>query len=634
MSWFTDPFAENIFRKKYSSDLDVDDYYKQLAELVAKASSLQLYPHFFHILYNKKFSPGGRILAFGGRPSAKLSLMNCTTHKIMSDDLESISTAAYRIMRAGSRGQGIGVDLSYLRPRGSPVNNAAAESTGSISFMELLNNVGGTIGQLSRRSALLFSLSVDHPDLYRVGIPDGAMTCPKCHGGGCKNCVNGVIPYDFLHVKRFPGKVENANISVRITDSFMRAVQDNLPWYLTYKGKSSDKEFNFEREVPAVELFRALARSAWASAEPGILYWDTSHRMSNSDLFGDRWTIRGVNACSEEILDQDGVCNLGSINLAAFVVDPFTPNATINYLDLEKTTRLAIIFLDAVITMEIENGNYISSAQLQSLQFIRRLGLGVMGLADMLAMLGLPYANDERTITTIRKVMQVIRDTAYNTSVHLAQKEGKADVWNTVDDYAGIVNGGFFQTLPDPIKEKIVEHGTRNITLLSVAPTGTISNLLGVSSGIEPIFSHEYTRLTRINGKDELVQYVHPGVKLARRMGLPDSVYPTAHEIPIADHLAIQAVVQEYVDASISKTLNFPNTATVDDVERAYMDGYKLGLKGMSVYVDGSRDIQILYQKDGNTDLGKDVCDNCGSEMIHESGCTTCPACGLSVCSI
>ncbi len=294
MSWFTNSFAEEIWRTKYAGKFeDVEEYYRALAKRIAKTPEQE--ENFFDLLWNKKFSPAGRILAHNGRPDAKMSLMNCTTHAIQDDSLEAISDAGYKIMRASSRGQGIGVDLSKLRPRGAPVNNAARTSTGAISFMELLNQIAETIGQEGRRAALLFSLRVDHPDIW---TEDG---------------------YDFLNVKKQSGKVENANISILITDDFMKNVEEGNGWQPRFEGESGVENFSRASQITATELFEKIAESAWASAEPGLLMWDTSKRFSNSDLLG--FPVAGVNACTEQILDHEGVCNLGSMNLMAYVIN-------------------------------------------------------------------------------------------------------------------------------------------------------------------------------------------------------------------------------------------------------------------------------------------------------------------------
>lgn len=629
MGFFTDKFSEEIWRVKYAGEFEtVEDYYASMADRVAFGDPETAF-RFYTLLIEKRFSPGGRILAWAGRQGSRVSLMNCTTHAIADDTLEAISDAAYIVMRAGSRGQGIGLDISALRPADSPVNNAAKTSTGAISFMEMLNAVGGTIGQEGRRSALLFSMAVDHPDVWRPYARD--VKCPKC-SMGCLYCeFTGYIPYDFLHIKQLPGKVEGANISVMVTDEFMQAVREDRQFSLRFAGESSSGEFSVNVNIRAKDLFRKLAEGAHGSAEPGILYWDTSKKMSNSDLFGDEWNIAGVNACSEEVLDQDGVCNLGSINLSAYVVNPFTPGAYIDTPRLFSDTQIAVEFLDNVLELELQNGTSISAQQRRSIEYLRRIGLGVMGLADAMAMLGVRYGS-RHSVDVTEEFMATIMLAAYDMSVRLARKNGAAKVWDAVPvaEREKLVEHGFFRTLPDSMKWRISRYGTRNVTLLSVAPTGTISNLLGVSSGIEPVFAHAYTRRTRINGHDEFIDYVHPGIRLSRAAGIDDSVYPTAYEVSPDGHLSVHAAAQKYVDASISKTINFPASASVEDIERAYMLAWERGLKGLSVYRDGSRDIQVLYTNAS----ADDKCPECGGSVVHKEGCKECSVCQWSVCSV
>jgi ribonucleoside-diphosphate reductase alpha chain len=597
-AWFTNPFAEEIWRVKYAGEFeDVEEYYRNLASLIATNPEQE--EAFFDLMWEKKFSPGGRILAFGGRPTASMSLMNCTTHAIEGDSLEAISNASYTIMKASSRGQGIGIDLSALRPRGAPVNNAARTSSGSVSFMEMLNAIGGTIGQEGRRAALLFSLKVDHPDMWNE---EG---------------------YDFLNVKKKSGTVENANISVLVTDDYMESVTNGKEWQPVYEGKTGTELFETDTTITAKQLFHKIAESAWESAEPGLLMWDTSKKFSNSDLFD--YPIVGVNACTEQILDQEGVCNLGSMNLLAYVEQPFTKRAEFNFEAFNADVKLAIEFLDAVLDVELWTDISISSKQKESVYNLRRVGLGVMGLADAMAALGIKYGWTASSIIFLDDVFMALRDSSYQASIELAKEKGIAPVWQNVE-VDKFLNQGFYRTLPTSMHDAIKEAGgTRNITLLSVAPTGSISNLLGVSSGIEPLFAHEYTRRTRINGQDELIQYVHPGVLLSRELGLPDDLWPTAYEIPPLDHVRMQSIAQRLIDQSISKTVNLPADATIEDVKDVYMEAWKQGLKGVTVYRDGSRQEQVLYQD-------KDVCPICGNGIIYRDGCRECVSCGWGIC--
>ena len=598
---FKSQFGEEIFEKKYSGEFKgrPNNYYKNLARLVSLGDK-DLEAELTEMLLAGRFSPGGRILAYGGRTKASVSLMNCTTHAVAGDDLGAISETVWTIMKASSHGQGIGVDLSKLRPKGAAVNNAAKTSTGAISFMEMLNAVGGTIGQEGRRAALLFALRVDHPDLWRKGAQD--VDCPKCAGTGCPICNDtGKIGYDFLHIKSLPGHMESANISVLVTDEFMKAVREDKDWAMHFDGESGGKRFNVESQVSAKELFYELCKNAYDNAEPGVLFEDTARQMSNSDLVG--FPLRGVNACSEQWLDQNGVCNLGSINLAAYVKFPYSPDASFDYESLKHDVARAVEFLDNILDLELEEDRSISETQRRSVRMLRRVGLGVMGLADTLVKMGLHYRYEMPTIGFLHGLFRALRDAAYEKSVLLAATKGPCEAFAALssEQRIEIVEKGFYSTLDDHLKAQIVEHGIRNITLLSIAPTGSIANLLGVSSGIEPLFAREYVRRVRMNGADEFKTIIHPAVEESRAAGLPDSVWDTAYEVSPLDHVYIQAIIQAYVDSSIAKTTNLPAGSTIEDVATIYMAAWENGLKGITVYVDGSRDLQVLYVTDANT---------------------------------
>jgi ribonucleoside-diphosphate reductase alpha chain len=320
------------------------------------------------------------------------------------------------------------------------------------------------------------------------------------------------------------------------------------------------------------------------------------------------------------------------MNLAAYVLNPFTDEAVFDFSEFTLDVINAIEFLDNVLDLEVQANSSISEKQLESILRLRRVGLGVMGLADALAMQGLQYGSAQETLDFIEHVFMVLRSASYLASSLLARRKGPAPVWQDLssDEIENILEQGFFATLPKELKSSIIQSkGTRNVTLLSVAPTGSISNLLGVSSGIEPLFNHEYVRRTRINGEDEFVDYVHPGVEESRKAGLPDSLWPTAYEITPIDHVMIQSIAQQYIDQSISKTVNLPKQAAVDDVAFVYSEAWKRGLKGVTVYRDGSREMQVLYN---NHKQEKDVCPMCGNGIIYRDGCRECISCSWSVC--
>lgn len=598
-----DQFASDLFYKKYAGDFtNVYDFAMHMSYKAALGDPV-LQDKFFSMFINRKFIPGGRILAAMGRPDSKVSYMNCTTYKIEEDSLEGIQGAIKAIMSASPRGQGIGIDLSALRPKDSKVNNSAQTSTGAISFMEVLDKVGGTIGQEGRRAAMLFTLAVDHPDLWRE---DG---------------------YDFINIKRQLDRVNNANISVLISDAFMQAVDQDRLFAMRFSVDSSGGKEDIVRMYPARQLMRKIAESAHTSAEPGLLFWDTSKRMSNSDLVG--FPIAGLNACTEQVLDQQGVCNLGSLNLLSYVYAPFTEYATFDYITFMEDVQYAVEFLDNVNTLEIEEGRSISPTQAHAVKSLRRIGLGVMGYADALAALGLPYAMTKSTMEFTASVFSTLRDVAYSRSVALAMEKGVAPaIENATSE---VLADGFFGTLPDHLIEQINQHGIRNITLLSIAPTGTISNIAQVSSGIEPVFAMRYIRKTRaLTGEYQDVEYVHPPMHLAISANKDETAWTTAYEVDPLTHVRIQAEIQKYVDQSISKTVNLPGDATVEDVEQVYMEAWRLGLKGVTVYRDGSRDGILRVAEEER----EDACPGCGEigSIEYKEGCQTCTNCGWGLC--
>ena len=412
----------------------------------------------------------------------------------------------------------------------------------------------------------------------------------------------------------------------------MQAVEQDDDWDLHFEGKSGSEEFNVVRTVKARDLFKALATNAWQSAEPGLLFEDTIRRMSNSDLMGERWKVVGQNACAEMCLDQDSLCNLGSLNLSKYVSNPFTDQAEFEYDAFGLDVRMAIRFLDAVISKELDQERYISEKQRESLVFLRRVGLGVMGFADALAMVGLKYELNSDTKDFINKVFSLLRDNAYMASTDLAATHGPCKAWENIvreGKLEDVLSSGFFDTLPPEVRIRIRLHGLRNITLISIAPTGSISNLWGVTSGVEPLFAREYTRRVRMSGEDKFVKCFHPGVEQAILEGKNGDVYQTAYETLPEEHVYIQSWIQQYVDSAISKTVNMPEDSSIADVQKVYMLAWVLGLKGVTIYRDNSRQVQILYTEKAN----EGVCPTCGEKLIYQGGCEECPSCGYGRCS-
>ena len=401
-----------------------------------------------------KFVPGGRILHAIGNPN-KVTALNCYVIPSPHDSLPGIYKTALELAETFKRGGGCGVDISTLRPKDSPAHNAARVSTGAVSFMELYSLTTGIIGQQGRRGALMITISDSHPDVL-----------------------------DFCKIKRNRSSVRYANISVRVTDAFMRAVEQDDEWLLHYENACDGIEV--KKTIRARELWNELTLGARDWAEPGCLFWDTIRRYSSSDRYSGMEVV-STNPCAEEPLEPYGDCCIGSINLAAFVNDPHTQNAKLDIASLEKATRYAVRFLDNVLSWN--EGRHPLSGQEEAALRGRRIGLGIMGLADMLCKLNLRYDSDEG-IEFAEKTVEKIKLWAYDESANIAAEKGPFPVFNA----AKHLENPFFKDFLPELIEKMERNGLRNVTLLTIPPTGSIAAMAGVTSGIEPIFDIKYVR--------------------------------------------------------------------------------------------------------------------------------------------
>jgi len=515
---------------------------------------------FYWMLEGFKFVPGGRIM-FGAGQKRRATLTNCYYIPLKEDSLEAIFDWCKEAARTYSLGGGVGVDISVLRPKGSPVNNAAIFSTGSVSFMEVFSTVTGTIGQSGRRGALIITLRVDHPDIF-----------------------------DFIDIKRDPERrnVRYANISVRVSDEFMRAVENDEEFELKFE----NERVSVKKKVRARDIWDRLVRAAWESAEPGLIFWDTVKRGSTSEYNG--MEVKGVNPCGEEPLEEYGCCCLGNVNLSAFVKEEFTDKAEVDWVKLEQVVRYGVRFLDDVLDYNADRHALIMQ-KVSSLRS-RRIGLGVTGLADMLAKLRIRYDSEE-ALEFVDRLMERIKVIAYDESVELAKEKDPFPAF----DPEKHMKGEFVERLPEALKEKIRRYGLRNVALLTVPPVGSGSVLAGTSSGVEPIFSISYTRRSESLSKKEYKVY-HPLVKeYMEKFGVGEDELPdyfvTAHKIKPEFRVRMQATIQKHVDASISSTVNLPESATVEDVGSIYFLAWKLGCKGITVYREGSREGILVTKK-------------------------------------
>ncbi|MDD2404836.1 MAG: adenosylcobalamin-dependent ribonucleoside-diphosphate reductase [Sphaerochaetaceae bacterium] len=520
------------------------------------------------LLEDWKFVPGGRILT-GAGTTQNLTYFNCYVIPSPKDSRGGIITSLGQMTEIMSRGGGVGMNLSSLRPKHAYVKGVNGRSSGSVSWGALFSFVTGLIEQGgSRRGALMLILNVWHPDIL-----------------------------DFINSKREMDKIVNANISVGITDDFMDAVRADGDW-TTWFPDTSDPEYNKVwdgdlnrwkslgkkilpyQTMKAKEIWNAIIESAWASAEPGVFFMDRYNKMSNSWYYS---SIQCTNPCGEQGLPPWGVCNLGSINLSRFVEDK-----KVMWEDLGRTVQGSVRFLDDVI----DDTPYFYDENKERQQSERRIGLGTMGLADMLIKMELAYGSDE-SITFIDQLYKFICIEAYKASAKLAVEKGPFPLF----DAEKFLQSGFMKMMPEEIRSLVAKDGLRNVTLLTQAPTGTTGTMVGTSTGIEPYYFWEWERVGRMGKNIERVAVYDEWVKKHPDEKKPD-FFVSAMDLAPEGHVKVQAAIQRWVDSSISKTGNTPADYTVEQTGKLYELLYDLGCKGGTTYRDGSRDSQVLIAKD------------------------------------
>lgn len=551
------------------------------------------------LIKEKKFLFGGRILANRGleNKGRKISLSNCYVIEPPEDNIESIFDCAKKLARTYSYGGGCGVDISKLSPRGAKVNNAAKETTGSVSFMDLYSMVTGLIGQSGRRGALMLSISCEHPDLE-----------------------------EFIGIKSDLDRVTKANISIRITDKFMAAVKNKTPFTLSFTRLETGETIT--KEVDAYEMFHKMCEMNWDYAEPGMLFWD---RINNWNLlsYDDEFEYAGTNPCAEEPLPAGGSCLLGSINLAEFACD-----TGFDFESFKHCVKSSVIALNEVLDEGLPL--HPLKEQRESVYDWRQIGLGIFGLADLLIKLGIKYGSPE-AIDLCDMIGHTMADMAIKTSAVLAKEYGVYPKYKPeVEQSAFYSKNALGET-----KELVESFGLRNSQLLTIAPTGSLSTMLGVSGGIEPIFANYYTRKTEsLKGHDEYYKVYTPIVKeyidkhgLKDDSELPD-YFVTAQTLDYKNRIYMQSIWQAHIDASISSTVNVPNDFTVEQVEDLYMTAWEAGLKGVTIFRDGCKRAGILTIKENTKEPEKHLAlergmiikadDNCiGKKRTLRTGCGT-----------
>lgn len=520
---------------------------------------------FRELLDDWKLVPGGRIAA-GAGASDELTLFNCYVIPSPHDSRGGIMDTLTQMTEIMSRGGGVGINLSSLRPRRALVRGVNGSSSGSVSWGGLFSYTTGLIEQGgSRRGALMLMMNDWHPDLM-----------------------------EFITVKQTMGLVTNANLSVCISNSFMKAVKEDLDWELVFPDVNDPdydalwdgnmkkwreelgKPVKLVKTVRAREIWHTIIESAWKSAEPGVVFTEYYNDMSNSWYFN---PIICTNPCGEQGLPAWGVCNLSSLNLSKFVLDN-----EVDWTSLGEAVRYSIRFLDNVI----DATPYHFEENRENQQSERRVGLGTMGLAEMMIKLGIRYGSP-MSLDFLDKLYNFIAREAYLASADIAKEKGSFPKF----DAEKYLMSGFMKQFDEEVREAIREKGVRNVTLLTQAPTGSTGTMVGTSTGIEPYYAFEYFRQSRLGFDKQYVPIAQEWMDAHPGQDLPEH-FVCAMDLAAEDHVRVQAAIQKWVDSSISKTANAPHDFTVEDTKNLYELAFDLGCKGVTIYRDGSRDVQVL----------------------------------------
>ena len=551
MSRFAAPIAEQIWDMKYrlkaanGSPIDetVEETWRRIARALAEveAEPTDWEDRFYRALEDFRFLPAGRIIA-GAGTGRTVTLFNCFVMGTIPDSMAGIFEMLKEAALTMQQGGGIGYDFSTIRPKGAPVAGVAADASGPLSFMDVWDAMCRTIMSAgSRRGAMMATMRCDHPDIE-----------------------------DFVTAKHDPARLRMFNLSVLVTDAFMAAVNEDGPWDLGFDGRVF-------KTVQARDLWNQIMRATYDYAEPGVIFIDRINAANNLSYCE---TIAATNPCGEQPLPPYGACLLGSINLAKLVANPFTEGARLDETALDELVRTAVRMMDNVV----DASRFPLPQQAEEARQKRRIGLGVTGLADALLMLGLRYGADD-AIAQTEQWMKAIGRSAYLASVDLAREKGAFPLF----DAENFLASGTMQRMDSDVRQAIRAHGIRNALLTSIAPTGTISLYAGnVSSGIEPVFAYSYKRkVLQPDGsrtEEEVEDYaVHLWRELNGDAPLPDH-FVNAQTLAPIDHVRMQAAAQKWIDSSISKTINVPESISFEAFKDVYLAAWELGCKGCTTY--------------------------------------------------
>ena len=605
-----DELATNVFMTKYCLkdnqgqfiELSPDDMHVRMAKEFTRIEekfggpSALSYDKIYELLkdFNKVVPQGSPMMGIGN-DYVNVSLSNCVVVDSPADNVSSIMDAGKHLANLFKRRCGVGLDLSNLRPQDTPVNNSAGTTTGAWSFADFYSYVCRMIGQNGRRGALMISLDVRHPDVF-----------------------------EFIKMKHDLTKVTGANVSIRITDDFMKAVLEDGNYHLHFPVGSTNPTYT--TIVKAKEVWQAIVESATKTAEPGILMWDNITKNLPAEAYADQgFKTLTTNPCGEIPLSAYDSCRLISINLKNFVKDRWTENARFDFEEFASIVRSAMRLSDDLVELEIEKlNNILNKADTQdekdlwtnllnACQNGRRTGLGTHGLADAIANLGLAYDSPE-AVDIIDRIYETLKINSYTESVNLSKERGAFPIF----DWDTEKQNNFICSLPDDLQEAIQEFGRRNISILTNAPTGSVSIMSQTSSGLEPVFRNWYTRRRKLSHNDtnevadftdelgdgwkEFKVFHHNVKEYLQQFNLSEDLVPEffteSDGIDWQQRVNIQAVIQRHIDHSISSTINLPKGTSPDVVAELYLEGWRRGLKGITVYVDGSRSGVLVTETD------------------------------------
>lgn len=584
----------------------IENKYGPASELGNKATFLSDYGQQRHPLTSdeifdlfrefKYVIPQGSVMAALGNKHMLASLSNCVVIPEIHDSYGGIMYTDQQLVQLFKRRCGVGIDLSSIRPSGERVNNAAGSTSGAVSFMERFSNTTREVSQNGRRGALMITMDIAHPDVE-----------------------------DFITIKQDLTKVTGANVSVRISDEFMAAVRDNTTYTHRWPIESSNPDIT--KTVKARELWNTIIQCAHNSAEPGLIFWDRQHHYSTSSVYPGFKNV-STNPCSEIAMQGGDSCRLIAMNLYSFVENPFTPEAKFNHQKFWKTTYESQRLMDDLVDLELEaierilnkvksdpEPDHIKQVEVNTWQLLydagkngRRTGLGFTALADTVAALGFKFDSDEAS-TEIEQIMRTKLDAEFTSSIDMSIERGQfKDFDPEIEKTSEFV--GMLRTDFPEVYDRMMQHGRRNISISTVAPTGTLSMLAQTSSGIEPVFMTSYMRRRKVmeSTPDAKVSYIdelgdrweeftvfHPKLKEWMQINGKEndegSPYAgsTAPEIDWMQRVKMQAMVQKYITHSISSTINLPEDVSEEKVGEIYLNAWSQGVKGITVYRDGSR---------------------------------------------